>query len=132
MARVTSESFAQRLLRGAEQAAAIKRGDEEPARITRRKVTAREAVVKEAPRYDSARILGLRKGLGVSQPVFAGMVGVRPVTVKAWERGQKEPSGAARRLLQVLETHPDAVIAAAQVEGVKPADARKTPTRKSA
>jgi hypothetical protein len=41
------------------------------------------------------------------------MVGVRPVTVKAWEQGQKEPNGSARRLLQVLESRPGAVIAAA-------------------
>jgi hypothetical protein len=42
MAKVTSEDFAARLLRSAEQAAAIKAGEMEPARISRRKVTARK------------------------------------------------------------------------------------------
>jgi putative transcriptional regulator len=123
MARVTNDDFAARLLRSAEQAVAIRRGEQEPARTTRRKVTTRTAGVEEAPRYTPTRITGLRKELGVSQPVLAGLVGVRPVTVKAWEQGQKEPSGAARRLLQILEMQPAAVIAAARVKdaGVGPA-----------
>lgn len=137
MARVTSENFAERLLRSAEQAVAIKRGDAKPARVTRRKITARKVMVEEAPRYKPARIIELRKGLGVSQPVFAGMVGVRPVTVKAWEQGQKEPNGSARRLLQVLESRPGAVIAAAGIKDLGVVAARRTggegkaPTRKA-
>jgi putative transcriptional regulator len=116
MARVTSESFAERLLRSAEQAVAIKRGEATASRISRQKVTVREVVVEEAPRYKAARIVELRNGLGVSQTVFAAMIGVRPVTIKAWEQGQKEPSGAARRLLQVLEVKPAAVVAAVRMK----------------
>jgi putative transcriptional regulator len=116
MARVTSGNFAERLLRSAEQAVAIKQGEAEPAHTSRRKVTIRKVGVVEAPRYDSARILRLRTYLGVSQPIFAGMIGVQPATVKAWEQGQKEPSGAARRLLQVLEVRPSAVVEAARMK----------------
>lgn len=119
MARVTNENFAERLLQSARQAVAIRRGEQEPARVTRRKATLRRVEVEEAPRYGPARIRELRKGLGVSQPVFAGLLGVRPVTVKSWEQGQKEPNGSARRLLQVLELHPSAVMEAAQLKEVE-------------
>lgn len=102
------------LLRSAELAAAVKRGDRNAGTV-RRKVAARTGVVAEAPEYDSSRIIGLREGLGVSQPVFADIVGVKPITVKAWEQGNKVPSGAARRLLQVLETQPQAVMRGARM-----------------
>lgn len=132
MARVTSENFAERLLRSAEQAAAIKRGVAEPALVVKRKITARKVTVAEAPRYDPARIMGLRKSLAVSQAIFAGMVGVRPVTVKAWEQGQKEPNGSARRLLQILETRPAAVVEAAGLKEAGVAVLKKTGSRGSA
>jgi putative transcriptional regulator len=115
MARVTSENFADRLLRSAQQAVAIKQQAEVPARVVKRKVTARRVAVEEAPRFDAARIAKLRRELDVSQPVFAGVVGVKPVTVKAWEQGQKEPSGTARRLLQLLEADPGAVMQVARM-----------------
>lgn len=38
MAQVTSEDFAERLLRAAKQANAVRRGEAEPARVSRRRV----------------------------------------------------------------------------------------------
>ena len=55
MAPETSDNFAERLLRSAQQAVAVKRGEAKPARVTRRKVTARKVVVEKAPRYAPAR-----------------------------------------------------------------------------
>ncbi|HVC08908.1 MAG TPA: helix-turn-helix domain-containing protein [Elusimicrobiota bacterium] len=53
------------------------------------------------------RIAQLRKErFGVSQPVFAALLSVTASTVRAWEQGQKSPSGAARRLLQLAEMEP--------------------------
>jgi putative transcriptional regulator len=106
MAQVTNDSFAERLLRSARQAAEIKQGSATAARTSRHKLTSREVVVREPPRYDATRIRRLREELGVSQTVFANMLGVQPPTVRAWEQEQKEPSGSARRLLEIYEQRP--------------------------
>ncbi|HEX8359853.1 MAG TPA: hypothetical protein VF613_07095 [Longimicrobium sp.] len=55
----------------------------------------------------------------MSQPVFAGMIGVKPVTVKAWEQGVNVPSGSARRVLQMMELSPETAIRAAEVDGIE-------------
>jgi putative transcriptional regulator len=44
--------------------------------------------------------------LGLSQPLFARFLGVSPAAVKAWEQGNKKPSGTARRLMQIFERDP--------------------------
>ncbi|MGI9180750.1 MAG: helix-turn-helix domain-containing protein [Longimicrobiaceae bacterium] len=49
----------------------------------------------------------MRNKLGASQPVFAGMLNVSPSTVRAWERGAREPDGPTLRLLEVAEKHPE-------------------------
>ena len=59
----------------------------------------------------SQRIREIRHGLGVSQRVFADLLNVSVATVRAWEQGARTPDGAATRLLQVIERHPDAIIA---------------------
>ena len=38
----------------------------------------------------------------VSQPVLAMYLNVSPFTVKHWERGEKHPSGAALKLLNII------------------------------
>lgn len=116
MARVTSETFAERLLRSVEQAAAIKQGNTEPARLSRRKLTAQKTMVAEPPRYDKARVAALRSRLNVSQPVLAGLLNVKTATIRAWEQGLTPPSGAARRLLQIIEEYPELVAPALQAK----------------
>lgn len=106
MGKVTSENFAELLLRSARQAAEVAQGESEPARTSRHKITSREVAVRQPPRFGAERIVGLREKLGVSQTVFAGMLGVQPPTVRAWEQEQKEPAGAARRLLEIFEQRP--------------------------
>lgn len=46
----------------------------------------------------------------VSQPVFALYLNVSPSTVKKWETGEKQPSGAALRLLNIVESNGLSVI----------------------
>lgn len=41
----------------------------------------------------------------VSQPIFAHYLNVSPSTVKKWESGEKNPSGAALKLLHVVNDH---------------------------
>jgi len=47
-----------------------------------------------------------RKKLGVSQGVFAVILGVSKKTVESWETGRYAPNGAARRLITMLKEDP--------------------------
>ena len=53
--------------------------------------------------YTAADIRQIRKQANVSQAVFAAMLNVRKATVAAWEQGGKAPSGAALKLLDLVE-----------------------------
>lgn len=99
------------LLIGAlEEAAAHARG-ELSARVDRVPLTARRASVAAPPRYSPERIRSLRRELGVSQPVLAGMLNVSTGTVQAWEQGGRTPEGPSLRLLEVAERHPEVLLA---------------------
>jgi putative transcriptional regulator len=50
-----------------------------------------------------------RKKLGMSQDAFARNFGVSVATVRNWEQGRREPEGAARVLLRVIQREPEAV-----------------------
>ncbi|MGN6231871.1 MAG: helix-turn-helix domain-containing protein [Trinickia sp.] len=50
-----------------------------------------------------------RAKVGLSQSAFAAMLGVSVRTLQDWEQGRREPTGAARTLLRVAVTHPDAL-----------------------
>ena len=54
-------------------------------------------------RYTAADIRRIRQTANVSQAVFAAVLNVGKATVAAWERGGKEPSGAALKLLDLVE-----------------------------
>ena len=51
-------------------------------------------------------IKATRKKLGMSQGVFAIVLGVSKKTVESWEVGRYTPDGAARRLITVMQTDP--------------------------
>ena len=57
-------------------------------------------------RITSEEIKSTRKNLGMSQSVFAVVLGVSKKTVESWENGRYAPDGAARRLISVLQTDP--------------------------
>lgn len=90
----------QELIAGLKEVAAHARG-------TRKLRAAMLDIPEPAKRWSKEKIVQLRKQrFGVSQPVFASMLSVTASTVRAWEQGQKAPSGAARRLLEVAEIEP--------------------------
>jgi len=43
----------------------------------------------------------------LTQSQFATLLGVSPRTLQEWEQGRRSPSGAAKTLLRVAETHPE-------------------------
>lgn len=47
----------------------------------------------------------IRKGMNVSRTLFSECLNVSRATVAQWERGEKYPTGAALRLLFVVEKH---------------------------
>ncbi len=110
---VTDENFGDLLLESLKQAVAFKQGDKSKARVRVRyaTTTTRTAMVEPPPRYDAKRVRTLREKLDLSQAVFARALNVSDKTVKAWEQGSSPPSGATLRLLEMVEEHPENVLA---------------------
>src|SRR3954454_10011718 len=67
----------------------------------------------ERDRYGVAR---LRRRLRISQVAFAERYRIPLSTLRQWEQGVREPDGAARLLLRVVEAPPDLVAAVAARE----------------
>jgi len=53
-----------------------------------------------------------REKLGLSQDRFAAAFGFSAATVRNWEQGHRQPTGAARVLMRVIEKRPKAVLEA--------------------
>jgi|HubBroStandDraft_6_1064221.scaffolds.fasta_scaffold201669_3 DNA-binding transcriptional regulator YiaG len=70
-------------------------------------VTVGAATAAPAPKVTPKRVRTLRDQLGLSQPLFAEALNVSRATVQGWEQGTKHPSGAARRLLEIVAENPD-------------------------
>lgn len=98
------------IIEGLEQAIAYERGLLGDVHVRRIPITARSATARPAPRYSGRRIAALRTRLKLSQPVFAGALNVSPETVRAWEQSKRRPDGAALRLLEIAERHPEVIL----------------------
>jgi putative transcriptional regulator len=82
------------LLQSAAEMRAIRRGERKPARIRRLEVNSPQVV---------------RARLGLSQPQFAGLLGISVATLRNWEQGRRRPHGAAEILLRIAAKHPTIV-----------------------
>lgn len=119
MGRVTSDDFGDRLLAALDEAVEIEEGRREPARVVRHKLTTRVAEVVPPRSYKGPAIARIRKRMGLSQPVFARVLNASPATVKAWERGEREPDGISLRLLEVADKHPEVLEDVVRTRGAK-------------
>ena len=104
---VTSATFEEMLLASATQARQIARGERAPERMYT--ASARAIRVAEPRPYGRDDVMRVRQMLGVSQQVFANLLGRSGAAVRAWElpNSGKEPDGAAARLLEIFERHPE-------------------------
>ncbi|HEX4180310.1 MAG TPA: DNA-binding transcriptional regulator [Caulobacteraceae bacterium] len=64
-----------------------------------------EASLTGTPAMTPAEIKQLREASHVSQPVFARHLNTSESTVEKWETGAKKPSGAALKLLAIVQKH---------------------------
>jgi putative transcriptional regulator len=60
-----------------------------------------------AGNYGPAEVRSVRQLLGLSQPLFAGFLGVDASTVRSWEQGTRPPSMIARRFMDEITINPE-------------------------
>ena len=97
--KVTNENFADLLLESVEEAHEHARG-----KITLK--TEMLSLLTRPPKYSKAKIKKIRKKLNVSQSIFSKILNISVTTVRSWELGTNQPSGATERLLEILENDP--------------------------
>ena len=69
-------------------------------------------VAARVDNIDPESVAAIRAKLHLSQAKFATAFGISPATLRNWEQGRRQPSGAARVLLRVAAKHPKAVLEA--------------------
>ena len=67
-------------------------------------------VARPAPKFTPEQIVELREERKLSRPLFARLLNVPDVTLRKWESGERKPSGAALRLLQIMQTEPETLM----------------------
>jgi len=61
---------------------------------------------------DPGSVAAIRAKLRLTQTAFSTAFGISPATLRNWEQGRRQPTGAARVLLRVAAKHPKAVLEA--------------------
>lgn len=74
-------------------------------------LTVREVEIPDPTEYTAADVKRLREKLGVSQPIFAQLLGVSPELIAHWEYSLRTPAPLARRLLDKINEDPAAYLA---------------------
>ena len=57
----------------------------------------------EIQEYSPTQITSIRKKLKLSQAALASVFNVSTSTVQKWEQGSKKPTGASKKLLDIIE-----------------------------
>ena len=105
--RRATRNIGDEIIEGLQQALAFERGQLD-VRVVKRPISARSATAAPAPDYKPDEIAEIRRNkLHLSQSVFARVFNVNPETAKSWEQGKAPPTGSAKRLLQIAESHPE-------------------------
>ena len=75
----------------------------EDAKASEKKLKRRVVTIVPVKEYTTQKIKNIRRSTGFSQKLFASYMGVSDKTVEAWEMGINHPSGAASRILSMME-----------------------------
>lgn len=86
------------IMQGLEEAISYQEG--------RIKARAKTISIEPVPDFEATEIKSIRNELGMTQVLFAGLMGVSTKTVEAWEAGRNMPDGPARRILAMLKVDP--------------------------
>jgi len=70
------------------------------------KLTMKTVEIPDPPHFSAAAVHKLRDRLGLSQGLFAKLLGVSRKLVEAWETGTRTPSLMACRLLDAIARDP--------------------------
>ncbi len=92
----------------------IRKGLEEAIRHANGEITLKTTTLEipdRPPEVGAEELTKLRLKSGMSQAVFARMLNVSTKTVQSWEQGQRRPSQAALRLIQVFHQNPSGLLA---------------------
>ena len=88
-------------------------------RIRRRRIERLERLARLAglnpparPPVDGIDVRAIRAVTGLSQAKFAELLSIEVATLRNWEQGRRDPTGAARALLRAIRNDPVAVIKA--------------------
>ncbi len=66
-----------------------------------------EMLAGEGKRVPISQVVAARMQSGLSQSMFAKLLGVSIRTLQEWEQGRRNPSGAAQTLLTIALRHPE-------------------------
>ena len=100
---MSKSSVYESIMRGLEEA--VEDSKAEKPFLKRHKVT-----IEPIKNYDADEVKRIRNSTGLSQKNFASDRGVSDKTVEAWEAGTNHPSGAASRILSMMEMDKDLVL----------------------
>ena len=91
----------------------IRKGLEEAIRHAKGEITLKTTILEmpdPPPNVGAEELTKLRLKSGMSQAIFAQVLNVSTKTVQSWEQGQRKPSQAALRLIQVFRHNPSGLL----------------------
>ncbi len=77
-----------------------------------RYVNGDESAAYRVVKVNPADIKTARKKVGMSRDDFAHAFGLSSATLRKWENGERNPTGAARALLTIISREPEAALRA--------------------
>jgi putative transcriptional regulator len=101
----------------------IRKGLEEAIRHAKGEITLKKTTFEmpdRPPEVGAEELTKLRLTNGMSQAVFAQVLNVSTKTVQSWEQGQRKPSQAALRLIQVFRQDPSGLLEIVGMSGPRP------------
>ena len=98
----------------------IRKGLEEAIRHAKGEITLKTTTLEtpdRPPDVGAEELMKIRLASGMSQACFARLLNVSTKTVQSWEHGDRKPSHAALRLIQVFRHNPSGVLEVVGMSG---------------